>query len=152
MSLMSGTLVVITSSDHKSNNFTDHNQQAFYVAETGLLEAEKYLIKVLDDYPDAEQENELAIELMLEVYNLRNNLTGYYDWLSSRGIDVSIQEKDSSLWRNFTQIYFKLSKEDRSVFFLYLTTPVPNNHFDNIFALLAFVSKNTLEQLNKKNS
>ena len=36
MSLMSGTLVVITSSDHKSNNFIDHNQQAFYVAETGL--------------------------------------------------------------------------------------------------------------------
>ena len=36
---------------------------------------------------------------MLEVYNLRNNLTGYYDWLNSRGIDVSIQEKDSLLWR-----------------------------------------------------
>ncbi len=48
--------------------------------------------------PDAEQENQLAVELMMEVYNLRNNLTGYYDWLKSRGIDVSNKEKDSTLW------------------------------------------------------
>ena len=61
--------------------------------------AEKFLLTVLDNYPDAEQENQLAIELMMEVYNLRGNLTGYYDWLSSRGIDVSVQEKDSTLWR-----------------------------------------------------
>ena len=54
MSLMSGTLVVITSSDHKSNNFTDHNQQAFYVAETGLLEGEKYLINTFMGLPKRE--------------------------------------------------------------------------------------------------
>ena len=44
MSLMGGSLVVISSSDHRSNNYTDHNQQTFYVAETALLEAEKYLV------------------------------------------------------------------------------------------------------------
>ena len=88
--------------DYPSNNLISRANVelgSIYLKEKNADEAEKYLIKVLDDYPDAEQENELAIELMLEVYNLRNNLTGYYDWLSSRGIDVSIQEKDSSLWR-----------------------------------------------------
>ena len=33
---------------------------------------------------------------MMEVYNLRDNLTGYYNWLSERGIDVSVQVKDST--------------------------------------------------------
>ena len=44
MSLMGGSLVVISSSDHKGNNSSDEYQQAFYVAETGLLEGEKDLI------------------------------------------------------------------------------------------------------------
>ena len=44
MSLMGGSLVVIASSDHRSNNYTNHYQQTFYVAETALLEAEKYLV------------------------------------------------------------------------------------------------------------
>ena len=43
MSLMGGSLVVISSGDHRGNNFGDSYQQAFYVAETGLLEGEKYL-------------------------------------------------------------------------------------------------------------
>ena len=44
MSLMGGALIVISSSDHKGNNSSDEYQQAFYVAETGLLEGEKDLI------------------------------------------------------------------------------------------------------------
>ena len=44
MSLMGGALVVISSSDHRDNNSSDQYQQAFYVAETGLLEGEKDLI------------------------------------------------------------------------------------------------------------
>ena len=44
MSLMGGSLVVISSNDHRGNNYTDVSQQTFYVAETGLLEAEKYLV------------------------------------------------------------------------------------------------------------
>ena len=43
MSLMGGSLVVISSGDHRGNNDGDAYQQTFYVAETGLLEAEKYL-------------------------------------------------------------------------------------------------------------
>ena len=44
MSLMGGSLIVVTSSDHSANNTSDQYQQAFYVAETALLEAEKDII------------------------------------------------------------------------------------------------------------
>ena len=44
MSLMGGALIVISSGDHQSNNTSDQYQQAFYVAETALLEAEKDII------------------------------------------------------------------------------------------------------------
>ena len=44
MSLLGGSLIVITSGDHSSNNSSDQYQQAFYVAETGLIEAEKAII------------------------------------------------------------------------------------------------------------
>ena len=43
MSLMGGSLIVISSGDHQSNNQSDEFQQTFYVAETALLEGEKYL-------------------------------------------------------------------------------------------------------------
>ena len=44
MSLMGGTLIVISSGDHQNNNLNDEYQQTFYVAETALIEGEKYLI------------------------------------------------------------------------------------------------------------
>ena len=44
MSLMGGTLIVMSAGDHKSNNSSDEYQQTFYVAETAVLEGEKYLI------------------------------------------------------------------------------------------------------------
>ena len=44
MSLMGGSLIVISSGDHQSNNTSDEYQQTFYVAEHALVEAEKYLI------------------------------------------------------------------------------------------------------------
>ena len=43
MSLMGGSLIVIASGDHRNNNNSDEYQQAFYVAETALMEGEKYL-------------------------------------------------------------------------------------------------------------
>ena len=46
MSLMGGALIVISSGDHQSNNTSDQYQQAFYVAETALLEGEKQVINV----------------------------------------------------------------------------------------------------------
>ena len=36
MSLMGGALIVISASDHQSNNVSDEYQQTFYVAETAV--------------------------------------------------------------------------------------------------------------------
>ena len=44
MSLMGGALIVITAGDHQSNNTSDEYQQTFYVAETALIEGERYLL------------------------------------------------------------------------------------------------------------
>tara|TARA_B100000965_G_scaffold254603_1_gene214346 strand:+ start:1077 stop:2021 length:945 start_codon:yes stop_codon:yes gene_type:complete len=44
MSLMGGTLIVVASGDHKNNNTSDEYQQTFYVAETALIEGEKYIV------------------------------------------------------------------------------------------------------------
>ena len=44
MSLMGGALIVISAGDHQSNNTSDDYQQTFYVAETALIEGEKYLL------------------------------------------------------------------------------------------------------------
>ena len=44
MTLMGGALIVISASDHRSNNTGDEYQQTFYVAETALYEGEKYVL------------------------------------------------------------------------------------------------------------
>ncbi len=60
--------------------------------------AEIYALKVLDTYPNDKTEVEKSIETMKGVFDGRNNLPGYYDWLASRGIQVKPSEKDSALW------------------------------------------------------
>ena len=44
MSLMGGALIVISAGDHQGNNRSDEYQQTFYVAETALLEGERYVL------------------------------------------------------------------------------------------------------------
>ena len=44
MSLMGGALIVIASSDHSKNTASDRYIQTFYVAETALLEGERYIV------------------------------------------------------------------------------------------------------------
>jgi len=44
MSLMGGALIVISAGDHKKNNSSDEYQQTFYVAETALIQGEKYIL------------------------------------------------------------------------------------------------------------
>ncbi len=60
--------------------------------------AEAKLLYVLNNYPNAETENETAVLLMKDVYEGRGNLEGYYDWLETRGISVAANELDSALW------------------------------------------------------
>tara|TARA_Y100001970_G_scaffold269870_1_gene363028 strand:+ start:5661 stop:6356 length:696 start_codon:yes stop_codon:yes gene_type:complete len=44
MSLMGGSLIVVASGDHRTNNVSDNYQQTFYVAEVALLAGERYLV------------------------------------------------------------------------------------------------------------
>tara|TARA_B100001996_G_scaffold362590_1_gene330223 strand:- start:147 stop:965 length:819 start_codon:yes stop_codon:yes gene_type:complete len=44
MSLMGGSLIMISSGDHDSNNTGDQYQQTFYIAEMALLEGERMLL------------------------------------------------------------------------------------------------------------
>ena len=86
MSLMGGALIVISASDHQSNNISDEYQQTFYVAETALFEGEKYLLNQYkgpyknDGTRDLskrglEKRNELnkAKNYIYEIYNDNNN-------------------------------------------------------------------------------
>ena len=54
MSLMGGGLILVSSGDHKGNTSSDNYQQTFYVAETALLEAEKYLLNKFQGTPTGE--------------------------------------------------------------------------------------------------
>ena len=88
--------------EYPNNNFISTafvEVGSIYIKDGNLDEGEKYLLTVLDNYPDAEIENELAVELMMEVYAKRNDLPGYYGWLDERGIAVSEQQKDSTFWQ-----------------------------------------------------
>ena len=53
MSLMGGVLIVVASSDHSKNTASDRYMQTFYVAETALLEGERYIVnKFIGDWLD----------------------------------------------------------------------------------------------------
>ena len=68
MSLLGGSLIVITSSDHQSNNTSDEYQQAFYVAETALLEAEKDIINtMMGEWLDPNQDGGVPMRDSIEV-------------------------------------------------------------------------------------
>ena len=57
MSLLGGSLIVITATDHQSNNSSDEYQQAFYVAETALLEGEKSVVnRMMGPWVNVEEE------------------------------------------------------------------------------------------------
>tara|TARA_B100000809_G_scaffold74073_1_gene71834 strand:- start:3393 stop:4178 length:786 start_codon:yes stop_codon:yes gene_type:complete len=96
MSLLGGSLIVITSGDHQSNNTSDEYQQAFYVAETALLQAEKNLInKMMGPWVDPTGEGALppADDATEEE---RTSHTKYVQQL----IDSSILSGDSKFARN----------------------------------------------------
>ena len=43
MSIMGATIMQVVSNDHKANSLKNHQQQAFYAAETGITEAKRWL-------------------------------------------------------------------------------------------------------------
>ena len=95
-------------SAYPTNNFVSNalvEIGSIYLKEKKYNKAEQYFLQVLGQYPDAEAETSLALELMKEVYAGRDDLPGYYDWLSSQGIQVSANERDSILWMPVQQAW-----------------------------------------------
>ena len=97
MSLMGGALIVISSGDHQSNNTSDQYQQAFYVAETGLLEAEKAIInKYMGPYVEIKDLNvdDPGTEASDEEQKKYNDWLAYKEKLESTGPKQDTGELD----------------------------------------------------------
>ncbi len=100
MSLMGGGLVVVSSSDHQSNNSSDEYQQAFYIAEHALLEAEKSLINkmmgpMLDTNPPSRNEDIRSIPTNVsdDISNLDQTTPCYRSFRNlSRADDFEVVE------------------------------------------------------------
>ena len=99
MSLMGGALIVISSGDHQSNNTSDQYQQAFYVAETGLLEAEKAIInKYMGSYVEVAELSEVAdpgATGTLAEQEEYNDWLAYEKRLEEEGVDTVDTESGS---------------------------------------------------------
>ena len=81
MSLMGGSLIVISAGDHQNNNTSDKYQQTFYVAETALLEGEKY---VINQYLGPRTSTSATRDISkrnkpINAYTLRTNETDCYN-------------------------------------------------------------------------
>ena len=97
MSLMGGALIVISSGDHQSNNTSDQYQQAFYVAETGLLEAEKAIInKYMGPYVEIQDLNvdDPGADASEEEQKRFNDWLAYKERLESTGPKQDTGELD----------------------------------------------------------
>ena len=124
MSLMGGALIVITSGDHQSNNTSDQYQQAFYVAETALIEGEKAIInKMMGPWEDGARNTENA-DLPL---NRENDDDGQ-----------PILNKGSDCFRSFRNI-------DRANFLA--TNHIENQHFYQLIKGILDVDSNIIDTL-----
>ena len=124
MSLMGGALIVITSGDHQSNNTSDQYQQAFYVAETALIEGEKDIInKMMGPWEEKVRNTENA--------NLPVNRENGDD-------DELILNKDSDCFRSFRNI-------DRANFLA--TNHIENQHFYQLIKGILDVDSNIIDTL-----
>tara|TARA_B100000745_G_C20074673_1_gene367008 strand:- start:194 stop:955 length:762 start_codon:yes stop_codon:yes gene_type:complete len=115
MSLMGGALIVVSSGDHQSNNSSDQYQQAFYVAETGLLEAEK---NIINQYmgpwtdvstipaPGAESSEEEQIAHIDYITELAAKATGGYTrHTAARSVPINNRApSDTDCYRSFRNI------------------------------------------------
>ena len=108
MSLMGGALIVVSSGDHQSNNSSDEYQQAFYVAETALLEAEKSIInKAMGPWTNVDSlttplgltEGETTeFDDMKDQMSL-NAIGGYSRYTDARNLPTNVEDTISGLNR-----------------------------------------------------
>ena len=113
MSLMGGALIIMSAADHKSNNSSDEYQQTFYVAETALIQGEKYILnQFLGPWDTGTNKRDLTKR------NLPDNQTKPFDGTMVRvNYDTNTApyknynpNADKSCWNSFTGI----DRDDKS--------------------------------------
>jgi len=124
MSLMGGALIVITSGDHQSNNTSDQYQQAFYVAETALIEGEKAIINKMMGPWEMKVRNTEKAKLPL---NRENDDDGQ-----------PMLNKDSDCFKSFRNI-------NRANFLA--TNHIENQHFYQLIKGILDVDSNIIDTL-----
>ena len=120
MSLMGGALIVITSGDHQSNNTSDQYQQAFYVAETALIEGEKAIInKMMGPWEEKVRNTEKA-KSPVNCVNIKKAIEDGVEYPEDAVDCELILNKQSDCFRSFRNI-------DRDNFTA--TNHIENQHF-----------------------
>ena len=120
MSLMGGALIVITSGDHQSNNTSDQYQQAFYVAETALIEGEKAIInKMMGPWEEKVRNTEKA-NSPVNCVNIKKATEDGVEYPEDAVDCELILNKESDCFRSFRNI-------DRDNFTA--TNHIENQHF-----------------------
>ena len=120
MSLMGGALIVITSGDHQSNNTSDQYQQAFYVAETALIEGEKAIInKMMGPWEEMVRNTEKA-NSPVNCVNIKKATEDGVEYPEDAVDCELILNKESDCFRSFRNI-------DRDNFTA--TNHIENQHF-----------------------
>ena len=120
MSLMGGALIVITSGDHQSNNTSDQYQQAFYVAETALIEGEKAIINKMMGPWEGKVRNTEKANSPVNCVNIKKATEDGVEYPEDAVDCELILNKESDCFRSFRNI-------DRANFLA--TNHIENQHF-----------------------
>ena len=120
MSLMGGALIVITSGDHQSNNTSDQYQQAFYVAETALIEGEKAIINKMMGPWEGKVRNTEKANSPVNCVNIKKATEDGVEYPEDAVDCELILNKESDCFRSFRNI-------DRDNFTA--TNHIENQHF-----------------------
>lgn len=138
MSLMGGALIVITSGDHQSNNTSDQYQQAFYVAETALIEGEKAIInKMMGPWEEKVRNTEKA-NSPVNCVNIKKAIEDGVEYPEDAVDCELILNKQSDCFRSFRNI-------DRDNFTA--TNHIENQHFYQLIKGILDVDSNIIDTL-----
>ena len=138
MSLMGGALIVITSGDHQSNNTSDQYQQAFYVAETALIEGEKAIInKMMGPWEEKVRNTEKA-NSPVNCVNIKKATEDGVEYPEDAVDCELILNKESDCFRSFRNI-------DRDNFTA--TNHIENQHFYQLIKGILDVDSNIIDTL-----
>ena len=139
MSLMGGTLIVISSGDIERNASNDQYQQTFYVAETGLIEGERYLQNLFKGPWDTntDERNDSARGLPLNDTEVWNGIMGDNNVSGIVGIRKNYDASDAFYELDTADICFNSFRNiDRANFKLILDKgsedPPASGNFDSV--------------------